>query len=89
MSVLVILTYVAFGLIVVAVALALIAILLRLRKVRFTLGTINVGLRSIARRVEPLEPILGQVNADLSGVRNALNNVLTRKREPKKAEELV
>ncbi len=51
MSLLVILTLVGFGLIVVAVALALIAILVRLRTILFTLGTVNVGLRSIARRV--------------------------------------
>jgi len=89
MTLLVILTYVAFGLIIVALALALIAILLRLRKIQYTLGTVNVGVRSIARRVEPLEPVLGGINGALAGVRDALVAVLLKKRAPKKSEELV
>lgn len=76
MTLLVILTLVAVGLIVVALALSLITILVLLRRTLFTLGTINVGLRSIARRVEPLEPVLGRVNGDLEGVQRELGAAL-------------
>lgn len=89
MSLLVILTYVGFGLVVVAVAAALIAILLRLRTILFTLGTVNVGLRAIARRVEPLEPVLAEVNRDLTGVRDALRAVLAAKQRQRQERELV
>ncbi|MGH4022210.1 MAG: hypothetical protein ACRDT0_23845 [Pseudonocardiaceae bacterium] len=76
MDTLVVLTLVAVGLIVVALALSLITILLILRRTLFTLGTVNVGLRSIARRVEPLEPVLAEVNSDLAAVRAELLSVL-------------
>lgn len=76
MHVLAILTLVAAGLIVAALAAYLISVALLLRRASLTLGTINVGLRSIAARVEPLEPILGEINADLTEVRDALSEVL-------------
>lgn len=76
MSLLVILTLVAVGLIVVALALALITIVVLLRHTLFTLGTINVGVRAIALRVEPLEPVLAEVNSDLTRTRNTLMSVL-------------
>lgn len=79
MTILGVLTLLAIGLIVVAVALYLIIIALRLRKTQKALDTVNVGVRAIARRVEPLEPILSEVNADLSAVRDALAGVLARK----------
>jgi uncharacterized protein (DUF3084 family) len=76
MSTVAIATLLAVGLIVVALAVALIIILALLRRTIFTLGTINVGLRSIARRVGPLEPVLGEVNSDLTRARDALNTAL-------------
>jgi hypothetical protein len=76
MSLLAVLTLVAVGLIVVALAVSLVTILVQLRRIRFTLGTVNVGLRAIARRVEPLEPILAEVNTDLAAVRDGLLGVL-------------
>ncbi len=76
MNLLVILTLVAVGLIVVALAIALTTIVVLLRHTLFTLGTINVGLRAISRRVEPLEPVLAEVNSDLTRTRNALMSVL-------------
>ncbi len=72
-----IVTLVAFGLIIVALAIALTIILVLLRQTIFTLGTINVGLRSIALRVEPLEPVLGEVNSDLSRAQKALSAALS------------
>jgi hypothetical protein len=76
MSLLAILTLVAAGLIVVALAVSLVTILVQLRRILVTLGTVNVGLRAIARRVQPLEPILAEVNGDLIAVREGLLGVL-------------
>ncbi|MBA2365745.1 MAG: hypothetical protein H0V77_04760 [Actinobacteria bacterium] len=81
MNLLGILTLVAVGLIVLALAFYLVAIMILLRKTLFTLGTVNVGVRSIARRVEPLQPILTEINRDLSGVRDRLETVLQRPRQ--------
>ncbi len=77
-----ILTLVGVALLIAALAAYLLAALYLLRKTLFTLGTINVGLRSIALRVEPLEPVLSEINSDLSGVRDALTEVLTKERTP-------
>jgi len=78
MNLLGILTLVAVGLILAAVAAYLIVYLVHLRRTLFTLGTVNVGVRAIARRVEPLEPILGQVNGGLAAVRDDLAAVVRR-----------
>lgn len=77
-----ILTLVGVGLLIAALAVYLLAALYLLRKTLFTLGTINVGLRAIAERVEPLEPVLAEINSDLSGVRDALVTVLDKERMP-------
>lgn len=77
-----ILTLAGVALLVLALAAYLLAALFLLRKTLSTLGTINVGLRAIAHRVEPLEPVLGEINSDLSGVRDALTEVLAKERTP-------
>jgi uncharacterized protein (DUF3084 family) len=76
MIALVVLTLMAVGLIVVAVALALITILLRLRKTLSTLRTVNVDLRAAAGRVEPLQPMLTEVNEDLDDANHRLHAAL-------------
>jgi hypothetical protein len=78
MNLLSILLLVAVFLIVAALAFYLTVIALLLRKTLFTLGTVNVGVRSIARRVEPLEPVLAEVNKDLTAVRDGLRAVLAK-----------
>jgi hypothetical protein len=88
MNLLGILTLVAVGLIVAALAASLLTILVQLRGILFTLGTVNVGLRAIARRVEPLEPILAEVNADLTAVRDGLLSVLQGVRERPEEERV-
>lgn len=82
MNLLGILTLVVVGLIVAALAVSLVAILVQLRRILGTLGKVNVGLRTIAQRVQPLEPILAEVNGDLAGVRDRLVGVLPRRKEP-------
>lgn len=79
MTLLGILTLVAIGAIVAAVAVYLILILVLLRKTLSTLGTVNEELATIRDRVEPLEPILTEVNADLTTAHDALRGVLDKK----------
>lgn len=72
MNVFGILTIVGVAVVLAAVAAYLIAYLILLRRAMMTLGTVNVGVRAIGRRVEPLEPILAEVNGDLTAVRDRL-----------------
>jgi hypothetical protein len=81
MSLLAILTLVVVGLIVATLAVTLVTILVQLRRIRSILGKVNVGLRGIAQRVQPLEPILAEVNGDLAAVRDRLVGVLQRRKE--------
>lgn len=81
MSLLAILTLVVVGVIVATLAVTLVMILVQLRRIRSTLGKVNVGLRGIAQRVQPLKPILAEVNDDLAAVRDRLVGVLQRRKE--------
>ncbi|HEY2959601.1 MAG TPA: hypothetical protein VGM21_15560 [Actinomycetota bacterium] len=76
MNLLGILTLVAVGLIVVALAASLLTILVQLRRILGTLRVVGAGLGLIAERVQPLEPILAEVNADLTVARDGLLGVL-------------
>jgi hypothetical protein len=76
MNLLGILTLVAVGLLVVALAASLLTILVQLRRILRTLRAVGAGLGVIAERVQPLEPILAEVNADLTVVRDGLLGVL-------------
>ena len=67
-----VLTIVGVAVVLAAVAAYLVAYLVLLRAAMKTLGTVNVGVRAIGRRVEPLGPILGEVNGDLTAVRDRL-----------------
>lgn len=67
-----ILTIIGVAVVLAAVAAYLIAYLLGLRAAMKTLGTVNAGVRAIGRRVQPLEPILAEVNGDLTAVRDRL-----------------
>lgn len=72
MNVFGILTIVGVAVVLAAVAAYLVAYLVLLRSAMQTLGTINAGVRAIGRRVEPLTPILVEVNGDLTAVRDRL-----------------
>lgn len=72
MNVFAILLIVGVAVVLGAVAAYLIAYLVVLRSAMRTLGTVNAGVRAIGRRVEPLEPILSEVNGDLTAVRDRL-----------------
>lgn len=72
MNVFALLTIIGVAVVLLAVATYLVAYLVLLRSAMQTLGTVNAGVRAIGRRVEPLEPILAEVNGDLSAVRDRL-----------------
>jgi hypothetical protein len=87
MNLLGILTLIGVGLILAAVAGYLIAIALVLRQALKTLGSVNVGIRSIAERVEPLEPALSEIASDLSRVRDLFNRIVQEHIKEIKAEK--
>ncbi len=72
----VIVTFVAVGVLVAALALYLITIIALLRNIRRTAGLILFGVRAIAEQAGPVGEIVGEINADLTGVRNALQGLL-------------
>lgn len=63
---------------VIAVALAyyLLRVVLILRRAVDTLGKITFGVRAIAHRAEPIDPVLADVNANLGAVAGALEGLL-------------
>lgn len=64
------------GLIVVALAVALLTILYLLWRTSDTLGKVLFGVRAIAHRVTPVEELVGGINEDLSAVRDALRDAV-------------
>jgi Kef-type K+ transport system membrane component KefB len=63
-------TLVAAALIIAATALALLRVIINLRHVHTTLGTVIVGVRSIADRTGTVPARLTSVNANLKPVRD-------------------
>lgn len=76
MSLAAIVTLLAVALVVAALALYLITVIAHLKHVHFTLGTIIAGLWSIANQTQPLDQIVGEINRDLSQVRQQLEGVV-------------
>jgi hypothetical protein len=64
------------GLIVVALAAALLTVLFILWRTSDTLGKVIFGVRAIAQRAEPIEELVGGINAELLGVRGALQDAV-------------
>lgn len=78
MPVAAILTLVFTGLVVVALAFYLIWVILILRHVVDTLGKVTFGVRAIAHRTEPIEPVLSQINGDLTAVAEGLEGLVDK-----------
>lgn len=74
-------TLIGAGLLVIALAVYLILIARNLRHAVDTLGLITFGVRAIAHRVEPLEPIATQIRDDVGALDDALGEILARPRE--------
>ena len=76
MSVVAIVSLVLTGLLIAALAAYLIAVIRILHKVLDTLGKITFGVRAIAHRTEPVGPVLAKVNANLTAVADALEDLV-------------
>ena len=74
----VILTWIALGALVGALALSLLSIIAVLRKIRETAGLILFGVRAIAHQAAPIGDIVGDINRDLSDVRNLFASLLEK-----------
>lgn len=74
-----IVTLIAVGLVVAALAVYLIWVALLLRRVSFNLGTIIAGLHSIAFQAEPLGRRLQRINGGLETSRQTLQQFLEQK----------
>ena len=68
-------TLVIAALIIGLTAVALLRVILHLRQVRATLGTIAGGAQVIARRTDPVPTVLPSVNAHLKPVRDFCESV--------------
>jgi hypothetical protein len=55
-----------------ALAFFLIWVVLILRRLTDTLGKVVFGVAAIAHRVEPVGPVVAEINADLTAVADAL-----------------
>ena len=60
------------GVLVAALAFYLIWVVVILRDLTDTLGKVVFGVGAIAHRVQPVETLVGEINADLVGVADAL-----------------
>ncbi len=63
---------VVVGVLVAALAFYLLWVVVVLRQLTDTLGKVTFGVRAIAYRVEPIGPIVAEINADLTAVAEAL-----------------
>lgn len=76
MSAAAIVSLVLIAVLVAVLASYLITVIVILRKATDTLGKVTFGVRAIAHRTEPLEELLGDVNANLSAVAGALEDLV-------------
>lgn len=75
-----IVTLIGVGILVLALAFYLIRIALILRSVIDTLGKITFGVRAIAHATTPVNPILGEIKADVDTMESALTGLLEAKK---------
>lgn len=73
------------GVLVVALAAYLLAILYLLRSTHDTLGKVVFGVRAIAHRTQPIGAVLADVNRELVTVRDAFDGALTGDRRARPA----
>lgn len=59
-----------------AVALYLIIIAYTLNKVSFTVGTVLIGVRSIAMQCEPIGAVVGNIHRQTQAIEGALSDLL-------------
>lgn len=72
------------GVLVAALAFYLIWVVFILRRLTDTLGKVVFGVGSIAHRVQPVGPLVGEINGNLGAVADALE-ALARDLDPQEA----
>lgn len=63
------------GVLVAALAFFLLWVIVILRRLTDTLGKVLFGVRAIAHRVEPVGPVVNELNGDLTAVAGALETL--------------
>lgn len=76
MSLAAIAALVVVAVLVAALAFYLIWVVVILRRLTDTLGKVSFGVQAIAFRVAPIQPIVETVNADLTAVAGALEDLV-------------
>lgn len=71
-----ILLFIGLAVAVAAIALYLIAVAWKLREVSFNVGTVLVGVRSIALQVQPIGPVVRDILGDVQAIEEALDGVV-------------
>lgn len=71
-----ILLFVGLAVAVLAIALYLIVVAYMLNDVSFTVGTVLVGVRSIAHATKPIGPVVRGIEQDITFVATALDNLM-------------
>ncbi len=61
-----------------AIAFYLVRVVLILRRATDTLGKIIFGVEAIAHRLEPVNPLVEQINTDLDAVAAGLDGILDK-----------
>ncbi|HWH30830.1 MAG TPA: hypothetical protein VNU26_18055 [Mycobacteriales bacterium] len=75
MSTAAVLALVVAGVLVAALAFYLLWVVVILRQLTDTLGKVQFGVSAIAHRVQPVEQVVTEINADLGAVADALEQL--------------
>ena len=67
------------------VVIPVVLVLLALKEVNFTLGTVIAGVRAIELATRPITPVLTSIATDLLATQKALEDLLAKKRGPRAA----
>ncbi len=75
-----IVTIIGVGLLIAALAVYLVVIAIKLRRVVDTLGKVTFGVRAIAYQTQPVNELVAQIERDLKAIDEALSGVLEKAR---------
>lgn len=81
----VIVTLIGVALLVGALAIYLSLIAYHLTKVNFTLGTVLIGVRSIANQTEPVGAVVNTIASEVGAIDDALKDLVTTATVPQPA----
>lgn len=71
-----ILAFFVIAVVVLALAAYLLTIVMILKSVSFTLGTVIIGVRAIANQTAPVEEVVRDIATNVNSIQNALRGVL-------------